>query len=423
MNAFDKNFFSSERWAAAIDKGIGKDIRRDQLIQLTKPEVRETIYRAMMSGKYRISPPHIAEIPKDTPGEFRQVYVNEPMDRILLSIANDMLFDWFGDMVHPNCKSYQKGIGCGKVVQEVARRMSDGDHGKIIGWKSDLSKYFDSVPIQYIDEVFAKMRERIGESVVLDVVQMYYHSDLYFDTDGHLCEKYQSLKQGCAVAAFLADVVINHIDEKLNALTGFYVRYSDDMLYIGEDHEAAMDILAFELGKMGMKLNPKKVEALTADRWFKFLGFSIKGSQISLSGSRIKRFQEEISARTTRAENVTPDRALKAVNRFLYVGDGEHSWATQVLPVINVKNDLLTLNGYVLDSLRAVQTGKTQIGGLGYVPTSSFGCISRGTGKNVRANREKTEATIEGYRTLSCMRQALTMTRPLYDSIVRQLPQ
>lgn len=54
-----------------------------------------------------------------------------------------------------------------------------------------------------------------------------------------------------------------------------------------------------------MKLNPKKVEYLAADVWFKFLGFSIKGGMVSLSSSRIKTFQHEIERRTIRCRDTT----------------------------------------------------------------------------------------------------------------------
>ena len=86
-------FFEKERWTYAIDKGVGKDINKGQLYQLTKPEVRAKMYQAIASGNYTIAPPHTAKIPKDTPGEFRTVYVNEPIDRIFLSIANALLLD------------------------------------------------------------------------------------------------------------------------------------------------------------------------------------------------------------------------------------------------------------------------------------------------------------------------------------------
>ena len=49
-------------------------------------------------------------------------------------------------------------------------------------------------------------------------------------------------------------------------MASMYVRYSDDILYIGHQYENAMSILEEELNKMSMKLNPKKVEYLTGDK-------------------------------------------------------------------------------------------------------------------------------------------------------------
>lgn len=356
--------FQSERWQYAIQKGLDKDINKATLYQLTTPEARALMYQKIRDGKYRIMPPHTALIPKDN-GEFRTVYINEPADRILLSIANDLLFELTPEMVHPCCTSYQKGIGCGRVVQNISRQISFAK-GRIGGFKSDLSKYFDTVLLSYIDWAFNQVELRHGHSALIDVLRAYYHCNLYFDTDGSLSEKYQSLKQGCSVASWLADVVLYHIDERLSRLRGVYCRYSDDAIFVGEDWQEAKRIMEEELAKMQMKLNPKKVEFLDADHWFKFLGFSIKGSSISLSSTRIKTFQKEIEKRTVKKRDVTLQKAINSVNRYLYKGYEGHSWSTQVLPIINAEEDVQTLNTFVMDCLRAVKTGKRKIGGTGF---------------------------------------------------------
>ncbi len=413
-------FFQKERWMKAIEKGVNKDIPKDQLILLTDEKIRLQIAGAMLNGKYEISPPHTAQIPKEG-GEYRTVYVNEPIDRVLLSIVNDLLFELMPEMVHPSCMSYQKGIGCGRIVKEVSQKIVNSPTHGTLGWKSDLSKYFDSVPIQYIDEMFDKVEDKHGHSVVIDVLRKYYHCNLYFGKGNTLQSKYQSLKQGCAVASWLADVLLYDLDEELSRMNGYYVRYSDDMLYVGEDYQKAMDILVQRLDKKSMKLNPKKVEYLAADKWFKFLGYSIKGNMISLSSSRIKTFQKEIERRTIRKRDISPLKAINSVNRFLYKGDGEFSWATQILPVCNVAKDLNELNKFVMDCLRAVVTGKRKMGGLGYINTKSDGCISRGIGRNVKANRTKTDGNISGYLTLGCMRNALLTSRAVYNTLVATL--
>lgn len=414
-----QQFFDIDRWTKAIEKGVFKDIRKDQLIRLTDEHTRVAIADSMLRGKYEISPPHTAQIPKDN-GEFRTVYVNEPIDRVILSIANDLLFDLMPEMLHKACKSYQTGIGCGKVVKEVSLKIVDATNNGYLGWKSDLSKYFDSVPLRYIDEAFDKVETKHGHSAVIDVLRKYYHSDLYFDKNNNLQRKYQSLKQGCAVASWLADVLLYDLDDELSRLNGYYVRYSDDMLFIGKDYEKAMSVLQQRLGEMSMTLNPKKVEYLTSDKWFKFLGFSIKGDSISLSSSRIRTFQKEIESRTIRKPNTTVSKAINSVNRYLYKGNGEFSWATQILSVCNVRKDLDELNKFVMDCLRGVETGKHKVGGLGYVKTQSNGCISRGRGRNVKANRNKTN-NISGYLTIGCMRNALLTSRAVYNTLVASL--
>ena len=268
-------FFEHERWVKAIDKGVGKDINRAQLIKLCSEDVRIAMACAMREGRFQIAPPHTAQIPKED-GTFRTVYVNEPMDRIVLSIANDLLFDLMPGMIHSSCKSYQAGMGCGKIVKEVSRRMNESTEGETIGWKSDLSKYFDSVPLQFVDEAFDKVEAVHGESALISVLRKYYHSDLYFDEDNKLCSKYQSLKQGCAVASWLANVLLYHIDEELSGMDGFYVRYSDDMLFVGRDYNKAMSVLVERLSDMGMSLNPKKVEYLSADKYSTFLAMPLE---------------------------------------------------------------------------------------------------------------------------------------------------
>lgn len=421
MDNLLQEFFELNRWTSAIERGIDKDIPKATLYQLTKPEVRVSLYCAIRDGKYSIAPPHTAQIPKDD-GTYRTVYVNEPTDRIILSIANDLLFEKCHDMIHPRCKSYQKGIGCGKIVAEASKCICQAKDGKVFGWKADLSKYFDSVPLRYIDFVFDVVEDRFDKSALIHLLRKYYHSNTYIDSStGEICESYQSLKQGCAVASWLADVILFKLDEDLSHLDGYYVRYSDDLLFIGPDYQKAMDILRDSLSAMEMKLNPKKVEYLTPDRWFKFLGYSIKGPLITLSANRIKKFQREIERLTIRRPDNSLIKATNAVNRFLYRGDDlGHSWATQVLTVCNVAPDIHELNKFVLDALKAVSSKKRRIGGLGYVSNLPDRCILRGRGRNVKANREKL-THIDKYLTLHCMRNALLTSRDLYDTLVRTL--
>lgn len=414
-----QKFFEKERWEQALELGVGKGIDKGELRKLTSPQVRLAMYNAIITDNYEIAPPHQAQIPKDN-GDFRIVYVNENVDRIFLSIANNMFFELFPEFIHKSCKSYQSGIGCGKIVQEVSRQVINTT-SNVVGFKADLTKYFDTVPIKYIDAIFDRMEVKFGKSKIIDIVRTYYHTDLCFDINGNLIEHYQSLKQGCAVASFLADAVLYHLDETVSMLPGYYVRYSDDLMYIGNEWGSAFQVAKSILADMNMTLNPKKVEQVYKDKWVKFLGFNIKGDQITLSKSRVKSFQKEIESRTIKQRNISLTRATNRVNDYLYKGDGQYSWATSVLPIINVDKDIEELNLFVMDAIRACATKKRKIGGLGSVNDRDDYTILRGTGKNVTANRNKTDKEIKNYLTIGCMRNALLTRRAVYDALVRTL--
>lgn len=419
MDILLKKFFEKERWEHALETGVDKHIDKGELRKLTSPEVRLALYNAIVSDNYEIAPPHQVQIPKDN-GDMRIVYVNENVDRIFLSIVNNLFFEMFPEFVHKSCKSYQSGIGCGKIVQEVSREMVKVN-SKVVGFKADLTKYFDTVPIKYIDEIFDRMESKVGKSKIIDVVRKYYHADLCFDYNGELIEHYQSLKQGCAVASFLADAVLYPVDKEISDMDVYYVRYSDDLLVVGRCWDEAFQIVKAMLKEMGMTLNPKKVETVCKDRWVKFLGFNIKGSQITLSKQRVKSFQKEIEARTIKQRKTSMAKAINQVNSYLYKGDGTYSWATSVLPIINVEKDIDSLNEFVMDAIRACATGKKKIGGLGSVNNKEDYTILRGTGKNVSANRNKTEKEIDGYLSIRCMQNALLTRRPVYETLVRSM--
>ena len=110
--------------------------------------------------------------------------------------------------------------------------------------------------------------------------------------------------------------------------------------------------------------------------------------------------------------------AARELADYLYKGNGEYSWATSVLGVVNVPEDIQVLNAFVMDCLRATMTGKTKLGGLGFDVNRG---IVRGTGRNVKANRDNTPTELDGYYTLICMQNNLLTSRDLYLMLVSEM--
>lgn len=412
----------TQRWQELLDNATAKGIDLNLIKELCFPSKRNAILNQIYEDKYTIFPPHIAKIPKDTPGEFREVYVNEGLDRIILTLINDCLSELFSDMIHPHCKSYQKGIGTQQVVKEIACKISDMDIKGQIGWKADFSKYFDNVSLNTIDNIFDELEQRLGfakgKEPVINLLRRYYHQDFYFDTAGELQSKYQGLKQGCAVASFLANVCLYELDEYMSRKYAIYYRYSDDVVIVDKDASQAIKEMNMIIAKHGVSLNPKKIEPLYSDKWFKFLGFLIKGNQITLSPRRVKSFQKEIEKRTIKSKCGSAVAAKRKVIQYLY--GGEYSWSTACLSVINVQSDINELNKFIMDCIRACETGKKKIGGLGSVTNLPDRTILRGKGRNVAANKEKT-GYIEQYISVGGMQKNLKICKPVYETVVRDM--
>lgn len=428
--------FDHSKWEEMIAKADDKGINLTVLKQLCIPHIRVQLYEKIINNEYEIAPPHIARIPKDVKGEFREVYVNEDVDRIVLTLINDCLNELFPELIHQQCKSYQKGIGCQEVVQTITKEISKLTKNtdiNFIGYKADLSKYFDSVRIEIIDDVFdtfeRKLEFEIGTEPVISILRKYYHNDLIFDMDGNLVEHYGSLKQGCAVASMLANVVLYDVDDVLSKMDIIYYRYSDDIVMIGNDAEKAKSTLETMLQKYGLKLNPKKVEKLYSDKWFKFLGFQIKGDMITLSKNRIKKFQKEIVKRTINKPKISYEQARRNVINYLYVGD--YCWSTSCLGTVNVEPDINELNGFIMDCLRMVKVRETKkhkhkisvwrVGGLGVVDNLEDRTIIRGSGRNMISTRKKTDEHMENYLTMNCLSKAMKMNKSIYEACVRSL--
>lgn len=424
QNKLLEKMFEMSRWEDLINKAELKGIDKGELRKMCHPDVRAAIYLAIKNETIEFAPSHMAKIPKDTPGEFRTVFVGENVDRCIQSLINDCLFELFPEMVHPSCKSYQKNLGTGKAVKELSTILAN-IKTEIVGVKSDFHHYFDVVNLDAIMNVFDVIESKLGfekgTEPVMNLLRKTWNNNLVFDLDGNLIEQYCGIRQGNAIGSFLADVILYELDDFMSKKYRFYCRYSDDCITIHNNPDEVIRDMNSIISKYGVSLNPRKVQVLYKKEWFKFLGYNLKDDMITLSRSRVKSFQKEIESRTIKQRNITPKRALNQVNSYLYKGDGTYSWATSVLPIINVDKDIDVLNTFVMDCLRACATKKKKIGGLGSVNDREDYTILRGVGKNVTANRYKTEKEIEGYLSIGCLRKALLTRRAVYETLVRSM--
>lgn len=424
-------FTSNEYWQEAIDKAVDKQIDKGLLSMLANPVGRNAICQAIYDGRYVIQPPTIREVPKPN-GKVREVYVNQPMDRVVLSIINNIYIDLYGHMIHPNCLSYKKTLGVNKIMRQIITELKNGG----TGYKADLTKYFDSVNKETL---FTTLDKLSTDSPIDKVVRDYYTDDRVI-INGNEVERYKSIAQGCSIGCTLANIILEDIDTVISQLDVVYYRYSDDLLVIGKDADLALEIITEMLKPKGLTLNPAKVERIDSTKSFTFLGMKIvNGTEISFGEKTIKTFQKEIRKRTIdligqkqhdgtrllRMNRNQLNKAIKNINSYLYTSFAKNSnnfgWGQYFLGTVTVEDDIKTMDTYIKDCLRACYTGKIKVGYLG-----SSNKVERSPGQNVKANYNKTHTNdydlikdLGMYRSMLYMWKAKRTNAELFNSEVR----
>ena len=356
-------FFDKAIIQETVDASVEKGINLAEVRWFTQPENRITLAKQMLSRQYRIAPPHIILLPKNDSPEMRKVYCNEPMDRIVCAQIGRVYERMFSNRIHPNCVSYQRGIGVGKIVRQISQYLAD--HPGLKGAKYDIHHYFDDVPEEVRD---LALRELDTGSCIDQIVWDYLHDDVVIDENEEVVHRYKGIAQGFAVSPFLANYILRDMDEAISKLDVLYYRYSDDILILGPDFERAQAILYDTLARKGLSINPKKVTPVDANTWFTFLGFQICGEQITFSRNAIDRVKKKVRCitKTRKGQPIKDEsvlrRAIREINRELYVpflvSEREFSWAEYKFAVVNVQEDIEMLDHYIKDHLRHVYTGR-----------------------------------------------------------------
>lgn len=332
--------------------------------------------------------------------DVREINVLPFMDRVIWNTFYKILYDRFEYLIHPLCVSYRKGEGTGSVAKKLKNELVRMGHYK--GVKGDLNKFFDSVPIEQIDLTFNMMMELEPSKIWKPIVDCYHNDYVYIN--GELVEKYTSLRQGNPLGCLLADLILRDIDAEMTKYDVVYYRYSDDFILIGREYEKAFNRFQEMLNEKGIILNQKKTTYISNYSWFEFLGFSFKGTMISVSKKTLTNLENEIKIRTVsktrQAHKPATKKELKKMIKdlqyyfFTAFAKSQENFGMGVylFGTVNVERDLRALEDYCKDCLRAAYTNKSNIYGLGYVNRNGYVIDNCNLGQNVKANREKTQS-------------------------------
>ncbi len=165
--------------------------------------------------------------------------------------------------------------------------------------KMDISGFFDHIDHTIL---LRKLNAQIREEDVLDLVRQILKARILDERTGVLTENATGIFQGATCAPILSNIYLMDFDKEMEARSGFYIRFSDDILVLEPEEAKARELLAFAqvyLEKEGLQLKESKT---TLHRVSESEGFEYLGYAFNTQGKTIP--QKAVESLTTRLETM-----------------------------------------------------------------------------------------------------------------------
>jgi len=428
----------------SLEHAKEKGFKLNDLNLFAQPETWDVLTEMIEDGRYHTPPSEIHYLNKETGDRIsyqqamemkangkkvRELNVLPGMHRVIWNSFYKICYDEFEYLIDPACVSYRKGESTRTVARKLNAQLTE--LGKYAGVKGDFQQFFDLVPIKVIDGTLNYLSELKPSKIWTPIKECYHDNRLI--VNGELVERYTSLKQGNPMGCLLADLILRNVDAEMRKFDVVYYRYSDDFVLIGREWRKAFRKMRTMLNEMGIYLNDTKTEYLSHQRWFTFLGFRFKRSDVTISEKTLRNVRLRIKSLTIDKcsklhRALTKREVQKAIDDIQYYffvgcrkcnsGMGSYLYGADVLA-----HDIDKIEQYAKDCIRAALTNRCEIYGLG-CSYGKYGIVDYNRGKNVGLNRLKIsneDIANLGWYSLNHMRQKYLQGKDVYQAEIQQM--
>jgi group II intron reverse transcriptase/maturase len=272
-------------------------------IQKYEQDVENRLAKLMKSlktrGAFRTLPLLRRFIPKTGSDKLRPLGIPIVDARIAQEVIRSIINPIFEPQFHDDSFGFRAGRGCHQAVGHVLEYIDDGY--KVVV-DVDIEGFFDNIPHEVI---MTMLRAEIADGNILDILEKFLKSGVM--VDGKREPTIKGTPQGGVISPLLANIVLNYLDWQLASRGCKFVRYADDIvILLRTRHEAenALDFTKKVLRDLGLKVSPEKTKIANVSEGFQFLGFHIKGKNITMRQKSIEKFERAIEDATKRSENL-----------------------------------------------------------------------------------------------------------------------
>jgi group II intron reverse transcriptase/maturase len=293
------------RGAAGIDK---QSIR---MFEANLAANLERLHKELKDGSYQPIPLRRKFLPKG-PGKFRPLGIPAVRCRVAQEVLRSLINPIFEPTFHDSSHGFREGRSCHTAMAQL---VALHEQGYTVVLDADVKGFFDHIPHALI---LALVECEIADGNILRTIRKFLQAGVM--EDGQLVPTRKGTPQGGVISPLLANIVLNHLDWRLEEQGFKFVRYADDFVVLCKSQcqaEKALEVVTECIEEdLGLTLSPEKTHITTFGSGFDFLGFYVSAFTIRMGGKAEERFKDKIRALTVRSHNLDA-KVVMAVNRVI----------------------------------------------------------------------------------------------------------
>ena len=295
------------RGAAGIDKVSVK------MFEANLDENLAALMKDLKAGTFRPRPLRRKMIPKG-PGttKLRPLGIPVVRDRVAQEVIRRLLAPIFEPQFHDASFGFIRNRNCHQAIERVLKLHEEGDR---VVLDADIQGFFDHIPHHVIMTAVAA---EVADGNILRLVEKFLTAGVM--ENGVFKPTTVGTPQGGVISPLLANIVLNHLDWKLQEAGYRFARYADDFVVVCQTPEQAQEartlverVLHTDLG---LTLSPDKTKITTYGKGYEFLGFFLSSRSRRMRDKSVQKFKAKVRELTIRKRNL--DRqAIEKLNRVI----------------------------------------------------------------------------------------------------------
>ena len=374
---FDPDLKIYQKYVPGID---GLDFRE---FERELEEHLEECRQFLLKGDRPFYPQILRKIPKEKPGEFREIYVSSLRDKVIQRVMADPIADYLEHHLYPNLYSYRQGKYYGTIAAACkGREILKENPGGVYVFKTDISSYYDNINQRKLLEKFEAILP--DEPELLNLLEKFVHQREC--CEGILFSPILGVPQGSSLSPLSSNLYLAELDGLMFRKGFHYLRYADDILLLAANRETLDEgraLIREIVAQHELELSEKKTIIRGPNQPFEYLGYRFERGKVMVGSNGVRKYRRWVREQLPRYRyqnepNKTPEERRKLLRQVLIdlntateQGLKQLPWI-RCFPVIDDDRRLKDLDRYIKDRIRLCVTGRASRRNYQAVPEAWF---------------------------------------------------